>query len=150
MTPLYPFGFGLSYTSFEYKDLTIRQKQAMAGEVVDISLQVSNIGTVAGADVIQLYIHDEFASSPRPIKELKAYQHLMLKPGETRNVTFHLPVNQLAFYDVDLNLIIEAGKINVMVGSSSQDIHLCAEFEITGEKKMVVKDRVFICPVSVK
>ncbi len=150
VTPLYPFGFGLSYTSFEYKDLTIRQKQAMAGEVVDISLQVSNIGTVAGADVIQLYIHDEFASSPRPIKELKAYQHLMLKPGETRNVTFHLPVNQLAFYDVDLNLIIEAGKINVMVGSSSQDIHLCAEFEITGEKKMVVKDRVFICPVSVK
>src|SRR6266487_958469 len=147
---LYPFGHGLSYTSFEFSDLSIGQKQAMVGESVDISLNVRNVGQRAGAEVIQLYIHDEFACTSRPIKELKGYGRLMLEPGETRNVIFHLPVNQLAFYDADLNLIVEAGKINVMVGSSSADIRLCGEFEIVGEKKMIVKDRLFVCPVSVK
>jgi len=150
VTPLYPFGHGLSYTSFEYSELSIGQKQVMGGESVDVSLKVTNIGKVAGDEVVQLYICDEFASTPRPIKELKGYQRVMLEPGETRKVTFHLPVNQLAFYDVDLNLIIEAGKINVMLGSSSEDIRLCGEFEIVGEKKMAVKDRVFVCPVSIE
>jgi len=124
--------------------------QATAGESVDISLKVRNVGKVAGDEVIQLYICDEFASTPRPVKELKGYQRLGLNPGETRKITFHLPVNQLAFYDVDLNLIIEAGKINVMIGSSSEDIRLCSEFEITGEKKMTVKERLFVCPVSIE
>ncbi len=150
VAPLYPFGHGLSYTSFEYSNLSIGQKQATVGESVDISLKIKNSGAIAGEEVIQLYIHDEFASSPRPIKELKAYQRLRLEPDETRTITFHLPVNQLAFYDVDLNLILEAGRINVMVGSTSEDIRLCGEFEIIGDKKMMVKDRVFVCPVSVE
>jgi beta-glucosidase len=149
-TPLYPFGHGLSYTSFEYSDLSIGEKQAKGGESVDISLDVRNVGKVAGEEVVQLYIRDEFASCPRPVKELKGYQRVMLNPGEARNVTFHLPVDQLAFYDVDLNLIIEAGKIIVMLGSSSEDIRLRGEFEITGEKKMAVKKRVFVCPVEIK
>jgi beta-glucosidase len=148
-TPLYPFGHGLSYTSFEYRDLLIGRNQVTVGESVDISLAVKNVGKVAGDEVVQLYIRNEFASTPRPVKELKGYRRVRLKPGETVQITFHLPVNQLAFYDVNLNLSIEAGKIYVMVGSSSDDIRLNGEFEIVGEKSMAVKERVFVCPVSI-
>jgi beta-glucosidase len=150
VAPFYPFGHGLSYTSFEYRDLSIKRKPVKAGESVDISLEVRNTGKVQGEEVVQLYVHDEFASTPRPVKELKGYQRLMLKPGETKRVTFHLPVNQLAFHDLDLNLIVEAGKIQVMVGSSSDDIRLCGEFEIIGERSIAVKERIFVCPVSVE
>jgi len=73
---------------------------------------------------------------------------VMLKPDEVKRITFHLPVNQLAFYDLDLNLIVEAGKMQVMVGSSSEDIRLCGEFQIVGERSMAVRERVFTCPVS--
>lgn len=150
VTPLYPFGYGLSYTSFEFSDLTIEKGRVTAGEIVDISARVKNTGKVSGDEVVQLYLRDEFASTPRPIKELKGYQRITLKPGETRAVVFHLPVNQLAFYDMDSNLILEAGRIEVMLGSSSEDIRLCGAFEITGDIKMPVKDRVFVCPVTVE
>ena len=149
VTALYPFGHGLSYTSFDYQDLSIERQQITTGESVDISLSVRNSGKVAGEEVVQLYIRDEYASTPRPVKELKGYQRVMLKPEETKRVTFHLPADQLAFYDLELNLVLEAGKILVMVGSSSEDIRLCGEFQISGEKKMAVKERVFVCPVSV-
>jgi len=150
VTPLYPFGHGLSYTSFEYSNLVIKQKRATVGEKVEISLEVKNVGKLAGDEVVQLYIYDEFASTPRPIKELKGYRRLFLNPGETRKVAFHLPVNQLAFYDNDLNLVVEPGTIEVMVGSSSEDIRLRDEFEIIGPKKIAVGERVFVCPVSVE
>lgn len=147
-TPLYPFGHGLSFTSFEYSDLSINKRQVTGGEGVDISLKVLNNGSVAGDEVVQLYIRDEFASIPRPVKELKGYARLTLQPGETRTVTFHLPADQLAFYDEDLHLILEPGKIDVMIGSSSEDIRLCGSFEIVGEPKIPVKERVFVCPVD--
>jgi len=150
VTPLYPFGYGLSFTSFEYGDLTINKKTVVEGESVDISLKVRNSGSVAGDEVVQLYIRDEFASMPRPVKELKGYIRLTLQPAEACTVTFHLPVNQLAFYDEGLDLILEPGKITVMLGSSSEDIRLCGEFEIKGAKKVAVKERVMTCPVSVK
>jgi beta-glucosidase len=150
VTPLYPFGHGLSYTSFEYSNLSIKQKQATSGGIVDISLNIRNIGKVAGDEVVQLYICDEYASIPRPVKELKGYTRITLNPYETRNIIFHLPVDQLAFYDEDLQLIIESGRMNIMLGGSSGDIRLRGEFEIVGEKKTAVKDRVFVCPVEVK
>jgi len=150
VTPLYPFGHGLSYSSFEYSNLVIKQKQATVGEKVEILLDVKNVGKLAGDEVVQLYILDEFASTPRPIKELKGYRRLFTNPGETRKVTFHLPVNQLAFYDNDLSLVVESGTIKVMVGSSSEDIRLRDEFEIIGPKKIAVKERVFVCPVTVE
>jgi beta-glucosidase len=87
---------------------------------------------------------------PRPVKELKGYARLTLQPGETRRVTFHLPADQLAFYDEDLDLVLEPGEITVMVGSSSEDIRLQGVFEIVGEKKISVSRRVFICPVTVE
>jgi beta-glucosidase len=150
VTPLYPFGHGLSFTSFEYCDLSLNNKSATEGESVDISFRIRNSGAVAGDEVVQLYICDEFASTPRPVKELKGYVRLMLQPGETRKVTFHLPVNQLAFYDEGLNLILESGRIEVMLGSSSEDIRLRGEFEISGAKNMAVKERVLVCPVAIE
>ena len=149
-TPLYPFGHGLSYTTFEYSQLSIKRKQAARGETVDVSLKVTNTGDIRGDEVVQLYIRDEFASVPRPMKELKGYARVALRPGESREVTFHLPVDQLAFYDLDLNLVIEPGRILVMAGSSSEDIRQMGAFEIVGEGKMPIRERVFVCPVEVR
>jgi len=149
-SPLYPFGHGLSYTTFEYSNFAISPGQAKAGRRVTVSLRMKNIGKMPGDEVVQLYVCDEYASIPRPVKELKGYVRLELQPGECRTVTFHLPVNQLAFYDEDLNLVVESGTFKVMVGSSSADIRAEGTFEVIGEKKASVRERVFVCPVEVK
>ncbi|MBI5294501.1 MAG: glycoside hydrolase family 3 C-terminal domain-containing protein [Chloroflexi bacterium] len=149
-TPLYSFGHGLSYTTFQFGDLSIKRDQATAGEAVDVVLRVTNTGEVQGDEVVQLYIRDEYASVPRPMKELKGYARLTLDPGESKTVTFGLPVDQLAFYNADLELVLEPGRIFIMVGSSSDDIHLSGEFEIVGAAKMPIKERVFVCPVTVE
>ncbi|GIV85151.1 MAG: beta-glucosidase [Candidatus Roseilinea sp.] len=147
--PLYPFGHGLSYTHFGYGGLIISPAQVTRGEQVDISLEVCNSGERAGDEVVQLYVRDEYASLPRPVKELKGFARLTLAPGERRRVTFHLPADALAFYDADLRLVLEPGRIQVMVGSSSEDIRLTGAFEIVGEGPMPVGRRVWDCPVSV-
>ncbi|MBE3038620.1 MAG: glycoside hydrolase family 3 C-terminal domain-containing protein [Chloroflexi bacterium] len=97
VTPLYSFGHGLSYTTFEYSDLVIHKKQASLGESVDLSLKIKNSGDMAGEEVVQLYVRQEFASAPRPVKELKGYVRLALQPGDSKSVAFHLPVNQRHF-----------------------------------------------------
>ena len=96
-TPLYPFGHGLSYTSFEYSNLVIKQKQATLGEKVEILLEVKNVGKLAGEEVVQLYIYDKYASTPRPIKELKGYQRLFLNPEEKPAVALVMLLICLAF-----------------------------------------------------
>jgi beta-glucosidase len=111
---------------------------------------VTNTGKLAGDEVVQLYVCDEYASIPRPVKELKGYCRLHLEPGQSRTVTFHLPVNLLAFYDEQLELIVEGGKIRVMIGSSSADIRLEDEFEIMEAVKTVLGQRLFTCPVSIQ
>lgn len=148
-TPLYPFGHGLSYTTFEYSDLVIDRKTVTAGESVAVSLRLSNSGAVPGDEVVQLYIRDEYASIPRPSRELKGFSRVRLQPGETVQICFHLPVNQLAFHDQNLDLVLEPGRIIVMLGSSSEDIRLTGEFEITGAAKMPVAEPVFFCPVKI-
>ena len=149
-SPLYPFGHGLSYATFEYSDLVINRKEATGGETVGVSFKVTNIGAVSGDEVVQLYIRDEYGSVPRPMKELKGYARLNLKPGASKTVTFGLPVDQLAFYGTDLNLVLEPGRIFVMVGSSSNDLRLTGEFEIIGKGRMPVKERVFVCQVEIR
>jgi beta-glucosidase len=149
-TPLYPFGHGLSYTDFKYEDLAISREAATVGESVDVSLTVTNTGSVEGDEVVQLYIRDEIASVPRPTKELKGYARVRLLPGERKSITFHLPADQIAFYDHNLDLVLEAGKIVVMLGSSSEDIRLTGAFEITGGNKMPIQERVFYCPVDIE
>jgi beta-glucosidase len=84
------------------------------------------------------------------VKELKGYKRICLQPGEKKKVTFHLSIDQLAFYDDDLNLVIEPGEVEIMLGGSSEDIRLRGKIEITGDKKVFVKDRVFVCPVEVE
>jgi beta-glucosidase len=147
--PLYPFGHGLSYTTFSYSDLHIHSEKASSGETIDVSLTVTNTGSLAGDEVVQLYVYDEYASIPRPVKELKGFTRLTLIPGESSRLTFHLPVDLLAFYDEKLELVVEAGIIKVMLGSSSEDIRLEGAFEITGKGKMPVKERLFECPVTI-
>lgn len=147
--PLYPFGHGLSYTTFSYADLAVSPERAGAGETVEISLSVTNTGQVAGDEVVQLYVHDEYASLPRPVKELKGFCRITLQPGEKHKITFRLPVDLLAFYDASLELVVEAGTIGVMVGGSSEDIRLQGAFEIVGASKERVEERIFTCPVTV-
>ncbi|MDD3948345.1 MAG: fibronectin type III-like domain-contianing protein [Anaerolineaceae bacterium] len=147
--PLFPFGHGLSYTQFEYSDLTLDRQEAGLDETVRISLDVTNVGEVAGDEVVQLYTTDEYAEFPRPVKELRGFLRLHLKPGEKKTVTFDLPVNMLAYYGEGLKLVLEPGTVKIKVGSSSEDIRLEAAFEITGESTLPVKDRVFVCPVTV-
>ena len=149
VTPLYVFGHGLSYTTFEYSDLVIDRTHAAQGEAVKISVKVKNTGVVTGDEVVQLYTRDVYGSQPRPVKELKGYCRLPLAPGETRQASFMLPVDMLAFYDQSLNLVLEPGKIEVMVGSSSDDIRLSGSFEISGENKIKITGRVFTCPVEI-
>jgi beta-glucosidase len=148
--PLYPFGHGLSYTSFEYSDLTVNPDRATVGESISVSMQIRNTGEVAGDEVIQFYTHQITASTPRPLRELRGYRRVTLEPGETRRVTFDLPVDQLAFYDRSLRLHLEPGEVEALVGSSSEDIRLSAIFEITGEGQLPVMDRVYDCPVRIE
>jgi beta-glucosidase len=118
--------------------------------ILDVSLIIKNAGKVTGDEVVQLYTCDEYGCVPRPVKELKGFTRITLQPGETHRVIFHLPVNQLAFYDDELKLIVETGTIKLMVGSSSSDIRCEGSVEIVGEPKSPVKDRLFVCPVEVK
>ena len=125
-TPLYPFGYGLSYTTFAYSDLTAR---VGAGKTVTVRVKVKNTGSREGAEVVQLYLHDEVASVVRPVKELKGFERVVLQPGEEREVTFKLTADELGFYDREGNFVVEPGSFSVMVGSNSAS-GLSAEFKV--------------------
>ena len=148
--PLFCFGHGLSYTQFEYNQLRIGKPVAAPGETVDISFTLTNSGERAGDEVAQLYIRDEYASLPRPVKELKGFARVPLQPGESKRVTFHLPVNQMAYYNDNLELVLEPGTFKVMVGSSSEEILLRDEFKVDGKAPEKISERVFVCPVSIQ
>ena len=149
-SPLFPFGHGLSYTRFEYSDLKVEPERiGVAGEV-SISFKIKNVGDREGDEVVQLYVRDPVASVTRPIKELKGFKRLTLKPGEEKKVTFKLHADVLAFYDEDEKLVVEPGVIEVMVGSSSEDIRLKGSFEIVGTKREVTSMRRFFSEVIVE
>lgn len=135
--PLYPFGYGLSYTTFEYRNLNITPEETLGASEITVEFDIQNTGKVAGTEVAQLYINDQYASRSRPVKELKGFQKVSLEPGETKRIQIKLSTDQLAFYDKDLNLVVEPGKFTVMIGSSSEDIRLSDEFEVIGETKEV-------------
>jgi beta-glucosidase len=148
VAPLFPFGHGLSYTRFAYSNLSISPLQVASGSV-RIGLDIQNSGERVGDEVVQLYVRDESACVPRPVKELKGFQRVTLAPGERRSVDFDLPVDQLAFFDEEMHLIVEPGTIQVMLGSSSEDIRLSGAFEVVGEHRRRAPARVFSCPVQV-
>ncbi len=126
--PLYSFGHGLSYTDFSYSDLSIVPSPDC--KRWKVSCRVTNTGKRAGAEVVQLYMHDVVASLAQPPILLKGFDRIELKPGESREVTFNLGFDQLAIYNRDLRRVVEPGMFEVMVGSSSSDIRLKGEFSI--------------------
>ncbi len=129
--PLFPFGHGLSYTTFQYANIRLSRNQIKAGEPLTIELQVKNTGKHEGAEVVQLYIQDVQASVQRPIKELKGFEKVSLKPGQAKVIKFELNDRSLAFYDpAQKRWMVEPGQFKVMVGSSSRDIRLSANFEV--------------------
>lgn len=128
-TPLYEFGYGLSYTNFEYSNLQMPKEINNGGEV-EVTCNVKNTGSLKGEEVVQLYINDEIASTSRPVKELKGYEKVSLEPGETKTVKLKLTPEDLALWNRDMRFVVEPGKFLVMLGSSSNDIRLKGEFEV--------------------
>ena len=121
IAPLFPFGFGLSYTTFAYSHLRLERSEIGMGESGRAFIDVTNTGTVHGDEVVQLYIRDVVSSVTRPVKELKGFQRISLAPGQTRTVAFDITPEQLAFYDIDMIFRVEPGEFRLMVGSSSRD-----------------------------
>jgi len=120
--PLYPFGYGLSYTKFSYSDITLDGKQIIPGETLHVKVTVTNTGNYDGEETVQLYIRDMVASVTQPVKVLKKFQKIFLTKGESKEVTFSLGLDNLKFYNNDLKLIYEPGDFKVFVGSNSQDV----------------------------
>jgi beta-glucosidase len=121
-SPLYPFGYGLSYTTFNYSDLKITPEKNTTEGTARLSVEVTNAGKVIGDEVVQMYIHDKIGSRTRPVKELKGFKRITLKPGETKNVSFKITPELLKMYNQDKKWIVEPGEFEIMVGSSSVDV----------------------------
>ena len=130
MEPLFPFGFGLSYTTFALKNLKLLSKAIYPDGEVKICCEVENTGVRAGDEVVQLYIHDRVASVVQPIKKLKRFQRVSLQPGETRAVTFTLTQEDLAILDCNMQWTVEPGEFDILLGTSSRDIHLQATLTV--------------------
>ncbi|MFD2873762.1 glycoside hydrolase family 3 C-terminal domain-containing protein [Mucilaginibacter ximonensis] len=129
--PLFPFGHGLSYTTFAYSNLKLSAKKIKINDDITVSVDVKNTGKMAGDEVVQLYMHDVKPSLKRPMKELRGFERVTLAPGETKTIKMNIPNSRLAFYDEKIhNFRVEAEPIDVMVGSSSADIRLKSQFSV--------------------
>jgi beta-glucosidase len=120
--PLYPFGYGLSYTTFSYGDISLSNNSFQVGDSITVSVKVTNTGTLEGKEVVQLYTQDLVGSITRPVKELKGFQKISLKPGESKEVTFVLSSEDLKFYNANLEYVAEPGDFKVFVGGNSRDV----------------------------
>lgn len=127
-TPLFPFGYGLSYTKFKITNLQLSARRIVSGTLT-VSVEVENVGRRAGDEVVQLYVRDPVATMTRPVKELKGFQRITLQPGEKRLVGFVLDREHFAFWNRDMRFVVEPGEFRVMVGSSSADL-IEAKFEV--------------------
>jgi beta-glucosidase len=128
-TPLYPFGFGLSYTTFSYKDLALSSKKIGTDGIVRVTVNVTNSGNRYGEETVQMYIRDVAGSVTRPVKELRGFKKIALKPGETKSVEFALEPNDLAMYNREMKWVVEPGSFKVFVGTNSAE-NLEDEFEV--------------------
>ena len=118
--PLYSFGFGLSYTKFDISTPKLNSSKFKKG-ILSVSVNIKNVGEIAGDEIVQLYISDKYSSITRPVKELKAYKRVSLKPGESKEIVFELNKSAFAYYDSEMNYVVEAGDFDILVGNSSRD-----------------------------
>ena len=147
--PLWPFGFGRSYSRFELSDIRLDQHSVAIDGSVAISVEVANVGERIADEVVQLYLRDLQASVTRPLKELRGFARVTLEPGTSTTVTFGLAVEQLAFTGIDGRLRIEPGRHRVMVGTSSADLPLEDQFEVLGEVRILPARSRFFSTVRV-
>jgi beta-glucosidase len=131
-TPLYAFGYGLSYTRFEYSDVSLDATEIGPGDTLTASVTVTNMGDSVGEEVVQLYVHDLVGSVTRPVKQLKGFERIRLAKGESRSVRFSLNADDLAFYRADMSYGPEPGDFELFIGSSSDDVR-AARFSLMGE-----------------
>ncbi|PYP08633.1 MAG: glycosyl hydrolase, partial [Gemmatimonadetes bacterium] len=129
VTPLFPFGHGLSYTTFSYSDLRLSSPRITPAGTESVSVTVTNTGSREGVEVVQLYVHDEVASVTRPVRALAGFRRVSLKPGEARTVEFQLTPKELGLYNQNMKFVVEPGRFRVFVGGSSVG-GLEAEFEV--------------------
>jgi len=132
-SPKFTFGFGLSYTTFEYSDLKLSTQKMTNNGNIEVNLNISNTGKVAGEELVQLYLRDMVGSVVRPIIELKDFQKIKLNSGETKTIKFFINKEKLSFYNNELDWVAEPGDFEVMIGSSSADIRLKSDFELIEE-----------------
>ncbi len=124
VTPLYPFGFGLSYTAFSFDNVRLKKGTISVKESTSVLVDVKNAGKREGEEVVQMYVHDVFSSVTRPVKELKGFSKISLKPGETKTVEIPITPEHLQFTNIDMKLTVEPGEFEIMVGNSSRDSDL--------------------------
>lgn len=148
--PVFPFGHGLSYTTFEYSDISLSLTEIPSDGQVEISMYIENTGNRAGEEVVQLYCQDLLGSVSRPIKELKGFLKIGLDPREKRKITFNLPADMLSFVGLDYKRVVEPGEIRIMIGASSDDIRLEETFTLFGENYYPGEDRALFTEVTVE
>lgn len=124
INPLYCFGYGLSYTRFTYGQPVLKKKVIKKGETVKVSVEVKNAGKIPGDEIVQMYIRDTVSSVTRPVKELKGFARISLKPDETKKVVFEITPEKLAFHNIDMKFVVEPGVFEIMTGPSSRDADL--------------------------
>ncbi|WP_078549531.1 glycoside hydrolase family 3 N-terminal domain-containing protein [Litchfieldia alkalitelluris] len=146
-TPLYPFGYGLSYTTFEYSNLKLNKEVSTTGELI-VTFTIKNIGSCPGDEIAQLYIRDCFSSIARPTKQLVGFKRVNLDVNEEKEVTFIVDMAHLAFHNIDMKQVVEPGEVELYVGASSEDIRLQDSFDIIGEERTVDR-KVFSSKVTV-
>jgi beta-glucosidase len=148
--PLWPFGFGLSYSRFRIDDLVLGCTEIGSDGSVDVGVRVTNIGERSADEVVQLYIRGLDGSVTRPVRQLRGFRRVTLAPGEACRVTFRLHAELFAFAGVDRAVSVEPGRQRIMVGSSSADIAAEAEVRITGERRLLTDRRGYLAQVTVE
>ena len=132
--PLFAFGHGLSYTTFDYSNLKVSSAQVKSNGTVQIQVDVKNSGQVAGDEIVQLYMHNRDSKVTQPKEQLQGFERISLKPGETKTVHFSMPVEQLSYWDTDKHqYVINAGTFELMIGGASDDARQKGSFEVTSE-----------------
>jgi beta-glucosidase len=148
-TPLFPFGHGLSYTSFEYSDLLISAEAIAPDGTMTVSATVRNTGEMPGDEVVQLYLSDAYAQVTRPVRQLTGFQRVSLEPGQSARVSFELHADLTSFTGLDYRRIVEPGAFTVSVGRSSEDLPLVAGFAIEGQLRVLEGERVLVALATV-